>query len=401
MAKQLKAVTSKLNKIKLVKKTTPKKNKQKKARSTRRAHPRNAGILTTEHSQPVYGLMDAVPTAAVVSRGQSAVAMAANEYCLFMGIGDHQRSLSSYVDGSPDPDVTRYLKPIQSIGYRFTASGGNQGWRPTEINNTAVTTSPQYAMNPYNADSTYKSKVNKMTLHLSFMGTQALMSAEFRIYIDYHGDLMGQLPNVNGPKLIDTFNKVFNHPRVIKVKVESGHTIDYSIPFPCAQLIEGQTVDPSFFVPNALNGEVTIMKANGEALTDSRSGSGSQAWFYRKESTNATVDYENQGISSTPLVYVACIFQTSAQVSCTCTMDCEYHDEELYSVSSPSICDPSTAGSIHALVMNAHHEATTKPLHPSGLRFKDVIRKAVKAEHVAQSVAASPLGQAVVAAALA
>lgn len=383
----------------MVKPGRTKKAKKIKARSTQRAHPRNAGLLTNEHSQPTYGLMDAVPTAPVVSRGQSIANLAANEYCLFMGIGDHSANSTTYTDTGPEPDVDRALRSIQAIAYRFTAAGGAQGWAPTSTNNTAVVSSPQYSMNPYNVDASFRSKINKMTLHLSFMGSQTLMSAEFRIFIDYHGDIMGEITN-SGATLMDTFNRVYSHPRTIKVKVESGNTIDYVIPFPGAKLATTLPLNVSDYLANG-TGMVYQCAANTDALADARSGYGNAKWFYRKESTTATANAVDQGICSTPLVYVACIFQNSAQVSCTCTTDCEYHDESLYSVATPSICDPSTAGALHALVMNAHHEATTKPLHPSGLRFKDIVRKAIKAEHVAQSVAASPLGQAVVTAALA
>lgn len=406
MSKTLKNLNQSLGKLNLTnkkKKNAPKQVKNKSMRATRRAHPRNAGLLTSEHSQPIFGLMDSVPTTAVVSRGQSAVSLAANEYCLFMGIGDNQKTSSAYTDSALNPS-TRYLKALQSVAYRFNATGGAQYWKPTEVNNFTVTTSPQYALNPYNTTNSFKGKVNKMTLHLSFMGTQALMSAEFRIYLDYHGDLMESLGGgapTTGPTLINTFNAVFNHPRVIKVKVESGESIDYALPFPVAQLEEPWSVDVASKIGGTSTGVVDVMPANKHALSDSRSTLGSQTWFYRKESTGANVDYENQAICSTPLVYVACIFQTSAQVSCTCTMDCEYHDESLYSVSQPSVCDPASAGAIHTLVMNAHHESTTKPLHNKGLSFKDVVRKASKAEHVAQSVAASPMGQAIIASALA
>lgn len=402
MSKKLKNLNQVLGKLTLgKKKNTPKQQKNKKMRSVRKAHPRNAGILTSEHSNPVYGLMDSVPTTTVVSRGQTAVIPAANEYCLFMGIGDHHKALTSYLDGT----TTRYLRPIQAIGYRWNASGGSQGWKPAEINNGNVTSSPQYCLNPYNSTGSFKSKVNKATLHMSFMGTQALMSAEFRIYVDYHGDLMekinGSTP-VTGPTLISTFNAVFNHPRVIKVKVNSGESIDYVLPFPTAQLADVKYADCADIMGGDATGVVNMLPANYKALSDQRSFDyGNQTWFYRKESTNATVNYDDQGLCSTPLVYVACIFQTSAQVSCTFTMDCEYHDESLYSVSSPSVCDPLSAGALHTVVMNAHHESTTKPLHSKGLSFKDVVRKAVKAEHVAQSVAASPLGQAVIASAIA
>ena len=178
MSKKLKNLNVALGKLTLSKKNqsrknAPKQQKNKSLRTAKRAHPRTAGLLTSEHSNPIYGLMDSVPTTAVVSRGQSAVTLASNEYCLFMGIGDHQKSLTSYLDGA----TTRYLRPIQSIAYRFTSAGGSQNWKPTETNNSAVTSSAQYALNPYNSSSSFKSKVNKMTLHLSFMGTQALMSA--------------------------------------------------------------------------------------------------------------------------------------------------------------------------------------------------------------------------------
>jgi hypothetical protein len=405
MSKKLKSLNQVLGKLTLgKKKNTPKQQKNKKIRSARRAHPRNAGILTSEHSNPVYGLMDSVPTTTVVSRGQTAVVPAANEYCLFMGIGDHHKALSSYLE-DPATGTIKYLRPIQAIGYRFNASGGSQGWKPAEINNGNVTSSPQYCLNPYNSTGSFKSKVNKATLHMSFMGTQALMSAEFRIFIDYHGDLMETLANtspITGPSLISTFNTVFNHPRVIKVKVNSGESIDYVLPFPTAQLAEPYITSVGDVLGGTNTGSINMLKANEKALSDSRSSLyGNQNWFYRKESTNATINYDDQGICSTPLVYVACIFQTSAQISCTFTMDCEYHDESLYSVSSPSVCDPLSAGALHTVVMNAHHESTTKPLHSKGLSFKDVVRKAVKAEHVAQSVAASPLGQAVIASAIA
>ena len=337
LARQLKMVTASIGRIKLVKASAQKKTKQKKARATRRAHPRNAGLLTSEHSQPTFGLMDAVPTTAVVSRGQSTAVLAANEYCLFMGIGDHHNNYSTYSDTSTSPATDRQLRSIQSISYRFNNAGGAQGWGPTSTNNAAVTSTPQYSMNPYSVDASFKSKVNKMTLHLSFLGTQALMSTEFRIFIDYHGDLMGEISN-SGATLIDTFNRVFNHPRCIKVKVESGSSIDYVVPFVGAKLETCTTQNISDYLANAV-GQMQVCQANSDALTDERSYFGSLKWFYRRESTNATVNVVDQGICSTPLVYVVCAAQVSAQISVTCTMDCEFHDESLYSVSTPSICD--------------------------------------------------------------
>jgi len=228
------------------------------------------------------------------------------------------------------------------------------------------------------------------------------MTAELRIFVDYHGDILSDLideSQVQGyPTLVQIYDRIYNHPRVIKIKVDSGSSIDYVLPFPTAQLYGTSPIDISNWnsVWAGATGTVQTCIANNMALNDSRSGPG----LY-KAPLNVPSSGNVYGFLDTPLVYVVGVFPTSANITVNTTMDAEYHDESLYSVSKPSVCDSLTATALHTLAMAAHHDSTTVPLHKKGIKFKDVVRKAAKAEHVAQTLSASPLGQAVITAALA
>ncbi len=344
--------------------------------------------LRSDHNNVVVGLMDSIPTAPVLVRGSTSNAVSAGQLYLYMGIFDHYSDTPFTTTIYPNNGAV--CRSVAGCSFAFADSSTNY---PSTDNIGSF----QYNTIPYSVTNSYKSKVNKATLHFSYSGSQALMSTEVRMYIDYHGDLFRDGWNAyTTPRLVDIYNTVWNHPRVIKVKVESGKVVDYSLPIPTAQIADANPIDLSTYNgasewPGA-TGSINFCSANVLSLMDQRRDPG--VWIRRSGSNIYSV-------CSPPLVYIVSNMTSAGTLTVNTTFDAEYHDESLYSVSKPSLCDTLTASALHTVAMNAHHEATTTPLHPRGLAFKDIVRKATKAEHVAQSVASSPLGEAILAAAMA
>lgn len=390
------------------KKPAPKKRVGKpfSGKRGKRASPSHSGYLRSDHSNPVIGILDSVPTTACLHRGQSSVNIGNGQSFMYLGFlnGGKDQTLEKTAGGT----VT--MSNVAGVSYSWNTFGTDQFWNPTAVNNPNVKSSMQKAVSPYGLTSSTKCKLNKASLHISYAGTQTMMSAMLHIFIDYHGDVVKNLRRntstaVNGYALGATYDLIFNHPRTIKVKVDSGSAIDYALPFPTAQLYSAQEVNPSDFnissdPQNLFKADQVLFGAIPNLNSQMDNVSVIEPFFYQQESTTATPSTVFGYSYNNPLVYVVGSFPTAALLSVNLTMDWEYHDEDLYSVSKPSLCDSLTATALHTLVMNGHHEATTKPVH-KGLKFKDIIRNAAKAEHTASALATSPLGEAVLAAALA
>ena len=378
----------------------------------RKAHRDNSHLLRSDHGNVTSGLMDSVPTTSVLHRGQANISAGANDSFMYLG----------FMNGGCDTTVTSSattkgttISSIAGISYTFNATGGtNNYWCPNPLNNTNCKTSMQKAACPYNPTNSYKCKLNKASLHLSYAGSQTMMTATVYIFVDYHGDVVRNLTRSaipqQGYNLGETYSLIFNHPRTIKVKVDSGSSIDYALSFPTAMLASCTMVDRSDLYVNDSTktplfgtylgtGLLALPTANVVAQMDPLTNP--DVFVYEPESANTTTSSVTGISANNPLVYVVASFPTAAQLTVNMAMDWEYHDESLYSVSKPSLCDTLTASALHTVVMAGHHEATTTPLHTKGLTFKDTVRKAMKAEHTAAAIAASPVGQAVIAAALA
>jgi hypothetical protein len=372
-------------------------SKKKRKSPKKKVSKDHSHILRSDHGSVIAGLMDSVPTAPVLVRGSTSNSMVTGNYFIYMGHGQHFSDQS--ITTTAFPNSTGVIKPI--VGRSWNVSPIST-LRPTSQGDSSGTPSTQYAVVPYGTTDSFKTKVNKITLHVSYAGSQTLMTAELRVFVDYHGDILCDLideSQVQGyPTLVQIYDRIYNHPRVIKIKVDSGSSIDYVLPFPTAQLYGTSPMNIADWntVWAGATGTMQACLANTMALNDNRSGPG----LY-KAPLNAPTTGNVYGFIDTPLVYVVGVFPTSANITVNTTMDVEYHDESLYSVSKPSVCDSLTATALHTLAMAAHHDSTTVPLHKKGIKFKDVVRKAAKAEHVAQTLSASPLGQAVITAALA
>ncbi len=371
-----------------VSKKTKQPRNARKTTKTAKLSKDHTHALRSDHNNVTVGLMDSIPTAPVLVRGSTSNNVAAGQLYLYMGIFDHYSD--TVFSTTAYPSGTALCRSVAGCSYGFADNA-------TTYPSTDGLGSFQFNTIPYSVTDSYKTKVNKATLHFSYSGSQTLMSTEVRMYIDYHGDLFrGGWDGYTTPKLVDIYNTVWNHPRVIKVKVESGKVIDYTIPIATAQIADANPVSLADYASQpawaGATGTVNFCSANVMSLMDQRRDPG--LWI-RKNSTNT------YSVISTPLVYIVSNMTAAGTLSVNTTFDAEYHDESLYSVSKPSLCDTLTASALHTVAMNAHHEATTTPLHPKGLSFKDVLRKATKAEHVAQSVAASPLGEAILTAAMA
>lgn len=395
--KRIKALEKALNAMRMQKKpkSRPNGHKPRKGKvvksSGARLHRGLSHMLRSDHTQPTVGLMDAIPTATVVQAGSISNVVNAGEQFLWMGFGDHHNE--QVMSTTAYPSSTAAFRAVTGRSYNGTAA--NMALQTWSTNSTTVNPVTQWAQCPYGVTASYRSKVNKMSVHLSYSGTATNMTAEFRIYIDYHGDLFENLTGTTTPDLAATYNAVYNHARSIKVKVRSEESIDYVLPITTAQLAGSTVFDTSTATaawPGAV-GSVFRCQANKLALADQRSYFGNNTFLLNTGKYYSVV--------STPLIYIVGNMAAGASVAVHCTVDAEFYDENLRSVSTASVCDSLTATALHTIAMNAHSEASGTPLHHKGLKFKDIVRRAVKAEHVAQSVASSPLGSAILTAALA
>lgn len=403
--RKIAALTNKINALSV---SLKKKNSLQNKKPTKKVHTSHLGLLRSDHGTPTCGLMDSTPTAPVTLKAQSAAAPTANQY--FLGAywpgGCNEQSVTA---STAPGDGQTACKVIDTWGFSSKWDSGSTV-KMREMTTSAATGAAAFAKaaSPYAMTDTMKSKCNKISLHLSYSGTQTNMTSEVYIYVDYHGDLFGTAAPDSATSSFwassaDTvIGTIMRHPKVIRIKVESGKSVDYCVPFPTAQLVNSAIVSSINSFRNSTDGLATtsvnispsIYLPNFECDIDNGS---EYPYVIRFNDASASELY----VVRNPQIYVVAACQTACQLNATILCDNEYADESIISVSKPSPMDVGAAHALHAVVQAAHFEAHRTPLHTDGIKWKNMLQKVRKAEHVAASFAASPTGEAIMAAALA
>lgn len=391
----------------------------KNKRQSRKLHPNHTHLLRADHGSTVVGLMDSKPTAAVTTPATVAVTAAANQNvvaALWPGSCKAQSTGSSIQVGD-GPAASTQTTVYDTTGTVSNFASGSTTRMRERLNPTLFTGSC-----PYSFTSTMASKCNKLSVHVAFTGAQNFTSIEFRMLVDVTGTLFS-----SGRRLADgnfwsrteqaVFDTIWSHQKAVRVKLDSGNTFNYSVPLPTAKLtsmVKSTDIIGYRTAADASNANATANSGYDDTGAPASSVGQATTDVYWPVYTCDVDDPNLQpnmvrfnnwrtnefAVVREPLIYIAASCPISCTLSVSSFVDAEYEDSSLISISKPSPMDVSAAHALHAVCNAAHFEAHRTPIHEK-LTFKSVLKKVQKSEHVVSSVAASPLGEAVLAAALA